>query len=57
MEWDSVNPLKVDTKVDVLEVKYLFRLPADLKRYIMENNGGMPFPYSFDTELLNMLYD
>lgn len=48
IEWDNVRPLKVGTEVDVLEVKYLFMLPADLKECIKENNGGMPFPCSFD---------
>lgn len=48
IEWDAVKPLKVGTEVDVLEVKYLYRLPADLKECIKENNGGMPFPYTFD---------
>ncbi len=48
IEWDGVKPLKVGTEVDVLEVKYLFMLPADLKECIKKNNGGMPFPYSFD---------
>lgn len=48
IEWDAVKPLKVGTEVDVLEVKYLYRLPTDLKECIKKNNGGMPFPFSFD---------
>ena len=34
IEWDAVKPLKVGTEVDVLEVKYLYRLPTDLKECI-----------------------
>lgn len=48
IEWADVKPLKTGTEVDVLEIKYLFMLPADLKECIKKNNGGMPFPYSFD---------
>ena len=48
IEWDAVKPLKAGTEVDVLEVKYLYLLPADLKECIKNNNGGMPFPFSFD---------
>ena len=48
IEWDCVRPLKMGTEVDVLEVRYLFKLPADLKECIKEHNGGIPFPYTFD---------
>ena len=48
IEWDYVKPLKVGTEVDVVEVKYIFQLPADLKECLKENNGGSPYPCSFD---------
>lgn len=48
MEWKYVHPLKMGTEVDVLEVKYHYALPADLKECIKKNNAGMPEKAKFD---------
>lgn len=50
IEWKYVSPIKNDTDIDVLEIKYHFPLPADLKNCIVKNNGGMPDPAKFDIE-------
>lgn len=48
IEWDCVKPLKNEKAVDVLEIKYAFKLPDDLKKCIKENNAGVPSPCAFD---------
>lgn len=48
IEWKYVSPIKNDSDIDVLEIKYHFALPSDLKKCIAKNNAGMPFPSKFD---------
>ncbi len=48
IEWKYVSPLKVGTEVEMLELKYFNPIPADLKKCIKQNNGGMPSPSKFD---------
>ncbi len=48
IEWSNVRPLKKGSEIDVLEIKYLFKLPDDLKECLKHNNGGIPYPCSFD---------
>ena len=46
--WKYVSPLKVKSAVDVLEIKYHYPLPDDLKKCILEYNAGVPSPCLFD---------
>ncbi len=46
--WKYVSPLKDDTAVEVLQIKYHYQLPKDLVDCIKENNGGIPSPDKFD---------
>ena len=48
LEWKYVSPLKEGTEVDVLELKYRFRLPDDLKECLAKNNAGVPSLSTFD---------
>ena len=48
LEWKYVSPLKEGTEVDVLELKYHFMLPEDLKECIKANNAGVPTLSTFD---------
>lgn len=48
IEWKYVSPIKNEADIDVLEIKYHYALPADLKKCIVKNNGGMPNPSKFD---------
>ena len=40
--WKYVSPLKDSSEVDVLELKYCYMLPEDLKECIVKNNAGVP---------------
>ena len=42
LTWKYVSPLKEGSEVDVLELKYCFVLPEDLKECIVKNNAGVP---------------
>lgn len=48
LTWKYVSPLKEGSEVDVLELKYCFALPEDLKECIMLNNAGTPSISTFD---------
>lgn len=48
LEWKYVSPLKEGTEVEVLELKYRFMLPDDLKECLAENNAGVPSLSTFD---------
>ncbi len=48
IQWKYVSPLKEGTEVDVMEIKYHYPLPDDLKNCIQEHNGGVPVPCCFD---------
>lgn len=50
IEWKYISPIKNDADIDVLEIKYHYALPADLKECIIKNNAGMPNPAKFDTK-------
>ena len=49
VEWKYTSKLKTGNEIDVLEIKYHFKLPDDLKECIKKNNAGMPYPSKFDT--------
>lgn len=42
LSWKYVSPLKEGSEVDVLELKYCYQLPEDLRDCIVENNAGVP---------------
>ena len=46
--WKYVSPLKDGTEVEILEIKYRFMLPDDLKECLAENNAGTPSLSTFD---------
>ena len=46
--WKYVSPLKDGSEVDVLELKYCYMLPEDLKECIVKNNAGVPSLSTFD---------
>lgn len=46
--WKYVSPLKDSSEVDVLELKYCYMLPEDLKECIVKNNAGVPSSSTFD---------
>ena len=48
LTWKYVSPLKEGSEVDVLELKYCFVLPEDLKECIVKNNAGVPSLAAFD---------
>ena len=48
INWKYVSPLKDGTEVEVLELKYRFMLPDDLKECLAENNAGTPSLSTFD---------
>ena len=48
VQWKYVSPLKEKSAVDVLEIKYNYPLPSDLKNCILEYNSGVPSPCLFD---------
>lgn len=48
LEWKYVSPLKNCKELDDLELKYLFRLPDDLKECIEEHNAGVPSLSTFN---------
>lgn len=48
LKWKYVNPLKEGSEVDMLELKYCYKLPEDLKKCITENNAGVPSLPTFD---------
>lgn len=48
LTWKYVSPLKEGSEVDVLELKYCYMLPKDLKDCIVENNAGVPSLSTFD---------
>lgn len=48
IEWKYTSKLKTGNEIDVLEIKYHFKLPDDLKECIKKNNAGMPYPSKFD---------
>ena len=48
LEWKYVSPLKEDTTVEILELKYHFMIPDDLKECIIKNNAGVPSLSAFD---------
>lgn len=48
LKWKYVSPLKDDTEVEVIELKYHFMIPVDLKECIVENNAGVPSLSTFD---------
>lgn len=48
LTWKYVSPLKEGSEVDVLELKYCYMLPEDLKECIVENNAGVPSLSAFD---------
>lgn len=50
IEWKYVSPIKNDANINVLEIKYHYALPADLKECLVKNNAGMPNPAKFDTK-------
>lgn len=50
IEWKYVSPLKEGTEVDVIELKYHYRIPDDLKDYLVNKNAGVPSPSFFDME-------
>ena len=43
-----MSPLKDSSEVDVLELKYCYMLPEDLKECIVKNNAGVPSLSTFD---------
>lgn len=49
LEWKYTSKLKTGNEIDVLEIKYHFKLPDDLKECIKKNNAGMTYPSKFDT--------
>ena len=49
VEWKYIPKHKTGNEVDVLEMKYHYKLPDDLKECIKKNNAGMPYPSKFDT--------
>lgn len=48
LNWKYVCPLKDGSEVDMMELKYHFRLPEDLKKCLEENNAGVPSLPFFD---------
>ena len=42
LEWKYVSPLKEKTEVEVVEIKYHFELPDDLRKCLTEHNAGVP---------------
>lgn len=48
LNWKYVSPLKEGGEVDMMELKYHFRLPEDLKKCLEENNAGVPSKSTFD---------
>lgn len=50
IEWNYVSPLKVNTAVEFLELKYYYQIPGDLKDCIKKNNGGMPSLSKFNLD-------
>ena len=48
LTWKYISKLTNDTAVDVLEMKYHFRLPDSLKDCIKVNNGGIPSLSKFE---------
>lgn len=48
LKWKYVSPLKDGTEVDIVELKYRFMIPDDLKKCIVENNAGIPSLFTFD---------
>ena len=49
IKWKYTTKLKTGNEVDVMEIKYHYKLPDDLKECIKRNNAGMPYPSKFDT--------
>lgn len=50
IEWKYVSPLKEGTEVEVIELKYHYRIPDDLKTYLVSKNAGVPSQCSFDMD-------
>jgi hypothetical protein len=48
IQWKYVSPLKDESSLERVEIKYAFPIPDDLKDCIIKNNGGVPVPSSFD---------
>jgi len=48
LTWKYISPLKDGSEIDVLELKYCYMLPEDLKECIVKNNAGVPSPSTFD---------
>jgi len=48
LNWKYVSALKEGGEVDMMELKYHFRLPEDLKKCLEENNAGVPSKSTFD---------
>ncbi|MBO5237347.1 MAG: SMI1/KNR4 family protein [Lachnospiraceae bacterium] len=46
--WKYVSPLKDESELEALELKYCYKLPEDLKTCIIENNAGTPSLVTFD---------
>ena len=50
LKWKYVSPLKRGSEVDVLELKYCYRIPDDLRECIERNNAGVPSLTLFDMD-------
>ena len=46
--WELVKPLNQGKAIDSMESRYQIKLPADLRACIIKNNGGSPYPCTFD---------
>ena len=46
--WKYVSPLREGSEVEVLELKYCYQLPNDLRDCIIKNNAGVPTSSAFD---------
>jgi hypothetical protein len=61
LTWDFAEPLEDDSLLDEFENEYRVSFSTDLKRFLKENNGGIPSKGKFDTDkskgrVFNALY-
>lgn len=50
LKWKYIKPLKDEKSLDIIEEKFNFKIPIDLKECILKNNGGRPSRKVFDTD-------
>lgn len=48
--WKYIKPLKDKKSLNIIEEKFKFKIPIDLRECILKNNGGRPNRKVFDTD-------